>query len=317
MREKTTHNTMTTKAITVDELKNELNTQKVKALNNYFNWDKEKTLKFLSAVAHCASVTPKLLECSQDSIITAFMKCAEYNLFPSTVSGEVYILPYFNKGKMEAQFQLGYKGIIALLDRAGIKVYTDIVKENDLCEITSGMDQNILHKYPLTARGQAIGVYTIAIDKHGEKTMKYMSKEEVLEFKKFSKSAGSDFSPWNQKNDPELNMWRKTVIKQISKNLPLTEEVYKAIAVDNEESSIEDYQKSSLLEQSKRPSEANIENLLPSNIPTVWQKNESSETSKSQTKLSEPSDGSMLVQEELPVQDLNPSWAQEKIPEKN
>jgi recombination protein RecT len=117
------------------------------------------------------------------------MKCAEYNLFPSTVSGEVYILPYYNKGKMEAQFQLGYKGIIALLDRAGIKVYTDVVKEKDTCEITSGMDQNILHKYPLTARGQAIGVYAIAIDKNGEKTMKYMSKEEVLIFKKFSKSA--------------------------------------------------------------------------------------------------------------------------------
>ena len=80
------------------------------------------------------------------------MKCAEYNLFPSTVSGEVYILPYYNKGKMEAQFQLGYKGIIALLDRAGIKVYTDVVKEKDTCEITSGMDQNIYHKYPLTSR---------------------------------------------------------------------------------------------------------------------------------------------------------------------
>lgn len=261
-REKTTHNTMTT-ALTVDGLKNELNTQKAKALNNYFNWDKEKTLKFLSAVTHCASVTPKLLECSQDSIITAFMKCAEYNLFPSTVSGEVYILPYFNKGKMEAQFQLGYKGIIALLDRAGIKVYTDVVKENDTCEITSGMDQNIYHKYPLTSRWQPIWVYAIAIDKNGEKTMKYMSKEEVLEFKKFSKSAGSDFSPWNPKNDPERNMFRKTVIKQIAKNFALNEQIASAISEDNKESSIEDFSKNSLLEQARRPTEHSIENLLP------------------------------------------------------
>lgn len=310
-----------TTALTVDDLKTELNTQKVKALNNYFNWDKEKTLKFLSAVAHCASVTPKLLECSQESIITAFMKCAEYNLFPSTVSGEVYILPYYNKTKMEAQFQLGYKGIIALLDRAGIKIYTDTVKENDLCEITSGMDQNIIHKYPLTTRGQAIGVYAIAIDKNGEKTMKYMSKEEVLEFKKFSKGKIEEYSPWNPKNDPELNMWRKTVIKQISKNLPLTEEIYKAIAVDNEESSIEDFQKSSLLEQSKRPSEANIENLLPTNITTVWPEIQStytkSETSKSQTKLNEPPNGSQQEHEESQAQDSNPSWAQESLPEKS
>lgn len=252
-----------TTALTVDGLKNELNTQKVKALNNYFNWDKEKTLKFLSAVTHCASVTPKLLECSQDSIITAFMKCAEYNLFPSTVSGEVYILPYYNKGKMEAQFQLGYKGIIALLDRAGIKVYTDVVKEKDTCEITSGMDQNIYHKYPLTSRWQPIWVYAIAIDKNGEKTMKYMSKEEVLEFKKFSKSAWSDFSPWNPKNDPESNMFRKTVIKQIAKNFALNEQIASAISEDNKESSIEDFSKNSLLEQARRPTEHSIENLLP------------------------------------------------------
>jgi recombinational DNA repair protein RecT len=63
-------------------------------------------------------------------------------------------------------------------------------------------------------------------------------------------------------------MWRKTVIKQISKNLPLTEEVYKAISTDNEESSIEDYHKTSMLEQSKRPTEMSIENLLPTNITT-------------------------------------------------
>ena len=251
--------------ITVDSLKGELAKQHMKTLNNFFANDEKKTLKFLSAVAYCAQSTPKLLECSQESIIQAFMKCAEYNLFPSSVRWEVYILPYSNKGKMEAQFQLGYKGIIALLARAGISVYTDIVKVNDTCKITSGMHQNIFHEYPLTLRGDAIGVYAIATYEW-EKVIKYMSKDEVLEFKKFSKSAwgqyGDAYSPWNQKNDPELNMWRKTVIKQIAKNLSLTEEAYKAIAVDNEEASIEDYHQNKLLEQAKRPTETTASDLL-------------------------------------------------------
>ena len=104
MREKTAYNTMTT-ALTAELLKEEIKSQKVNVLNSYFKRDKEKTLKFLNSVAHCASSTPKLLECSQDSIINAFMKCAELNIFPSSVSGEAYILPY--KGK--AQFQLGYQ----------------------------------------------------------------------------------------------------------------------------------------------------------------------------------------------------------------
>ena len=79
---------------TVDSLKGELAKQHLKTLNNFFANDEKKTLKFLSAVAYCAQSTPKLLECSQESIIQAFMKCAEYNLFPSSVSGEVYELEY-------------------------------------------------------------------------------------------------------------------------------------------------------------------------------------------------------------------------------
>ncbi len=79
------------------------------------------------------------------------MKCAEYDIFPSSVSGEAYILPYGT----QAQFQLGYKGIIKLLKRAGISIYTDIVKENDEFELSSGFEQNIVHKYPRNSRGKA------------------------------------------------------------------------------------------------------------------------------------------------------------------
>lgn len=135
------------------------------------------------------------------------------------------------------------------------------------------MEQNITHKYPLSARGKAIGVYAIAVDQDGNKTMKYMSIEEAMEFKKFSKSKDSTFSPWNPANDPEGNMLRKTVIKQIAKNFPLTEEIYSAISEDNKDSSIEDYQKTSLLEQSKRPTEHTVESLLQT-VPRIEEKKE-------------------------------------------
>lgn len=124
-------------SLTVDSLKSELAKQHQKALNNFFQGDEKRTLKFLSAVAYCAQSNPKLLECSQPTVIASFMKCAEYNLFPSSVSGEAYILPYSNKGVMEAQFQLGYQGIITLLYRSGVSsIYTDIVKKNDFFKVT-------------------------------------------------------------------------------------------------------------------------------------------------------------------------------------
>lgn len=105
-----------------------------------------------------------------------------------------------------------------------------------------------------------------------------MSAEEVLKFKKFSKSAGSDSSPWNPENDPELNMWRKTAIKQIAKNLPLTEAVNKAIADDNTDGDINAYNERMAIEHATRPSEGKIADLLGTAVtPAPAQKTETAE----------------------------------------
>ena len=56
-------------------------------------------------------------------------------------------------------------------------------------------------------------------------------------------------------------MWRKTVIKQIAKNISITDEIHSAIAEDNKESDILEYQKKLLVEQATRPSKS-IESLL-------------------------------------------------------
>ena len=93
-----------------------------------------------------------------------------------------------------------------------------------------------------------------------------MAKDEVLAFKKFSKSAngqyGDKYSPWNPDNDPELNMWRKTAIKQIAKILPKNEEIYKALDNDNDDSDIKEYTEKQMIEHATRPSEGKIADLL-------------------------------------------------------
>lgn len=104
-----------------------------------------------------------------------------------------------------------------------------------------------------------------------------MHKDEVLRFKDFSQSANAkedwqrEKSPWNEKNDPELNMWKKTAIKQISKNLPLTEKISEAISMDNTspESSIEDYHERKMIEHATRPSEGKIADLLGTVVTPV------------------------------------------------
>ena len=63
--------------------------------------------------------TPALAECTPMSFIAALMNAAQLGLEPNTPLGQAYLIPYKNKGIMECQFQLGYKGMIDLAYRSG------------------------------------------------------------------------------------------------------------------------------------------------------------------------------------------------------
>lgn len=220
----------------VDNLTLGLQKEHEKAITNFFKKDQDKVMKFLSSVKYCLKSVPELSGCTRDSLFDAFMCCAEFELYPSKVSGEAYILPY--KGK--AQFQLGYQGIITILYRAGIKkISSEVVYKNDVFEYETGLEPKLIHKPQIFGdRGEAIGVYAVAVLPSGEKQFKVLSKEDVMKFKEFSKSKDSTFSPWNAKNDPELSMWKKTAIKQLTKFLPKNEDIFKAIELDNKDSRI-------------------------------------------------------------------------------
>ena len=56
--------------------------------------------------------TPKLAECTQMSFLAALMNAAQLGLEPNTPLGQAYLIPFQNKGVLECQFQLGYKGLI-------------------------------------------------------------------------------------------------------------------------------------------------------------------------------------------------------------
>lgn len=223
---------MTTAVTKVDEFKVDLVKNYQKSIENYFASDKLGAMKFISSVVNAVQQNKNLLNCSRDSLFSAFMKIAELGLIPSTVAGEAYMIPYGNV----AQFQLGYKGIVKLLARSGVIVTrANIIKEKDTYEIEDGTGSYIKHTIPMLGdRGDAIAAYVVVKFK-GETIFKWMRKDEILKFKTFSKTAGKDSSPWDIANDPELWMWLKTVIKQLSKTLPLNEEISIAIAEDNKD----------------------------------------------------------------------------------
>jgi recombination protein RecT len=238
----------------LSDLKRTLATQYQKQINNYFG-DEKKALRFLSGVVAAVQRNPKLLECEPSSVINSFMVMAQLELMPSDVSGEAYVLPYNDKKKgMIAQFQLGYQGLVTLFYRAGAKsIVAEIVYEKDEFSFRNGV---IDHDPDVFAedRGEAIGSYVIVELKSGGKVSKVMNRKQIMDIgKKFSKSFyGYDYqtkrktesvgehTPWNEKNDPELWMWKKTVLKQAAKLVPKNETIFRAIDEDNKESNVAD-----------------------------------------------------------------------------
>jgi recombination protein RecT len=183
------------------------------------------------------------------------MTMAQLELMPSNVSGEAYVIPYENSKNingrwekvMEAQFQLGYQGLVTLFYRAGVrKIVGELVRENDAFEYVNG---EITHKVdPFAQRGSRRGAYCIVTLANGEKVSKVMSKDEILEIaENFSKSYGATKkdgskakTPWDEDQDPQGWMWIKTVLKQLGKLLPKNEKILQAIAEDNKDSVIAD-----------------------------------------------------------------------------
>lgn len=90
-----------------------------------------------------------------------------------------------------------------------------------------------------------------------------MGADEILAFKEFSKSKDAKSSPWDPKNDPEYNMWKKTIIKQISKTLPQTEQLSKAIAYDNEDGDIKEFVRNQIREKAAQETGFKMESLMP------------------------------------------------------
>jgi recombination protein RecT len=83
--------------------------------------DDRRAGQFAATVALLARKEPKLVQCTQESFLTAIMACVHLDLMPNTPEQHAFIIPYKNyrTGIMEAQFQLGYKGMQELSFRTG------------------------------------------------------------------------------------------------------------------------------------------------------------------------------------------------------
>ena len=176
--------------------------------------------------------TPKLAECTQMSFLAALMSAAQLGLEPNTSLGQAYLIPYNNKGKLECQFQLGYKGLIDLVYRNDQiqTIQAQTVFENDFFEYELGLNSRLVHKPALDDRGKAILFYALFKLKNGGYGFEVMSKDDVDKHAaEYSKGFSSSYSPWKTNFE---DMAKKTVIKKLLKYAPLKTDFLRAMNSD-------------------------------------------------------------------------------------
>lgn len=200
----------------------------IKKLNDVLGSEK-KASAFISSVISVANGNTALRNANPMTILGSAMVAATLDLPVVPTLGMAYIVPY----KGQAQFQLGYKGLIELAERSG--QFKNIIDE-------------VVYEGQLVKKNKFTGEYEFDEDaKKSDKVIGYMArmdlingfsktifwtKEEVeAHANKFSQAFRSGYtSPWKSDFDA---MARKTVLKALfSKYAPKSIAIQQAIKFD-------------------------------------------------------------------------------------
>lgn len=90
-------------------------------ISDHLNRDSNRVARFVASITSAVSANPALRDCTPESVISGALLGESLGLPPSPQLGQFYLVPYNNKKtkRVEAQFQIGYKGLIQLAWRSG------------------------------------------------------------------------------------------------------------------------------------------------------------------------------------------------------
>jgi recombination protein RecT len=166
--------------------------------------------------------TPALAQADRRSLFGAFVKLAQDGLLPD--GREAAVVMFGNKA--QAMPMIG--GILKRIRQSGevSRVSAHVVYANDFFKISYGFDEDVEHIPPALdqPRGEPIGAYATAVLRDGSKLLEVMNLEEIEKVRNVSRAA---------KNGPWVAWWtemaRKTVMRRLSKRLPMSTDLEEQI----------------------------------------------------------------------------------------
>lgn len=186
--------------------------------------------------------TPKLMECTADSIVGSIMTASMLGLEPSGPLGHGALIPY---GK-ECQFQPMYQGLLDLARRSGFvkDVQCRAVYVGDTYSYRFGLEPDLIH-VPMEGEGAddpdrvCTHVYAIIRLNGGGTQWDQMSIAQAMgHAKRFSPSWNTrdypnKFKPGSPWAEHPIAMAQKTVLKMVLKLCPKSPELAAAVSLDD------------------------------------------------------------------------------------
>jgi recombination protein RecT len=208
--------------------------------------------RFLRLAINCIKKTPRLMECDPQSVLGAFMASAALALEPNTVLQQAYLIPYGKRGKnpvtnqwevmgYECQFQIGYRGFIALAHRSPYirTIDAEAIHKGDHFKHRKGSQNFLEYEKTLEERGGLIGSFAHSHLTDGGEAATILTLDDIHKIRGRSETyqallkgvdkASKDWeikkaeekladTPWVWAED---DMSAKSAIKKHSKFLPL------------------------------------------------------------------------------------------------
>lgn len=194
----------------------------------------DKAQTFTTSLISLASGNDSIKACNPNTVFLAALTAASLDLPVNQNLGYAYIIPYKDKVKgMQAQFQIGYKGLLQLALRSGQfkTINTTDIREGELQSFNRLTGDIELIDIPDRTAKHIVGYLAYFKLLNGfEKTL-YMSIEEIrTHANKYSKSYKNDYGVWVDQFDA---MAKKTVVKLlIARYAPMTIEMNRATIAD-------------------------------------------------------------------------------------
>lgn len=184
--------------------------------------------RFQRTIMTAVQKNPKLLQCDRPSLWAACMQAASQGLMPDGI--EAAIIPF----KDQAQFMSMVAGLLKKIRNSGeiISICAELVYEGELFEYyVDSTGKHIRHTPNVFGgSGEMLGAYALAVSKDGGTYIEVMNMAEIDKVRSVSRS--KDSGPWKDWTD---RMILKTVIRRLSKLLPMSSDVMDLIRGEDDD----------------------------------------------------------------------------------